>query len=45
MSLTKEWINRITHWDNTLWQLCYEPLSILISGFVTRQQRAQAAEA
>ena len=39
MSLTKEWINRITHWDNTLWQICYEPLGTLeLSGFVTRKQ-------
>ena len=39
MSLTKEWINRITHWDNTLWQICYEPIAVLdLEGFVTRQQ-------
>ncbi len=45
MSLTKEWINRITHWDTTLWQLCYEPLAIIeLDGFVTRKQFT-AAEA
>jgi alpha-mannosidase len=39
MSLTKEWLNRITHWDNALWQICYEPLATLeLSGFVTRKQ-------
>lgn len=39
MSLTKEWLNRITHWDNALWQICYEPLAILeLRGFVTRKQ-------
>jgi len=39
MSLTKEWLNRITHWDNALWQICYEPLMTLaLSGFVTRKQ-------
>jgi alpha-mannosidase len=39
MSLTKEWLNRITHWDNTLWQICYEPLATLeLNGFVTRKQ-------
>lgn len=36
MSLTKEWLNRITHWDNALWQICYEPLATLeLSGFAT----------
>jgi alpha-mannosidase len=39
MSLTKEWFNRITHWDNTFWQICYEPLATLeLNGFVTRKQ-------
>jgi alpha-mannosidase len=39
MSLTKEWLNRITHWDNTLWQNCYESLATLdLNGFVTRKQ-------
>ncbi len=39
MSLTKEWLNRITHWDNALWQICYEPLATLaLDGFVTRKQ-------
>ena len=39
MSLTKEWLNRITHWDNALWQICYEPLGTFeLSGFVTRKQ-------
>jgi alpha-mannosidase len=39
MSLTKEWINRITHWDTTLWQICYEPLAIIeLEGFVTKKQ-------
>jgi alpha-mannosidase len=39
MSLTKEWLNRITHWDHALWQICYEPLEKLeLSGFVTRKQ-------
>ncbi len=39
MSLTKEWINRITHWENTLWQICYEPIAIIdLDGFVTQQQ-------
>jgi len=39
MSLTKEWINRITHWDNVLWEICYEPLgNVALSGFVTRKQ-------
>jgi alpha-mannosidase len=39
MSLTKEWVNRIRHWDNTLWQICYEPLSTLeLTGFVTLKQ-------
>ena len=39
MSLTKEWLNRITHWDNTLWQICYEPIDKLeLSGFVTKKQ-------
>jgi alpha-mannosidase len=39
MSLTKEWINRITHWDNALWQICYEPLGTLeLCGFVTLKQ-------
>jgi alpha-mannosidase len=39
MSLTKEWINRITHWDSTLWQICYEPLAIIeLDGFVTHKQ-------
>ncbi len=38
MSLTKEWLNRITHWNNALWQICYEPLGTLeLSGFVTRK--------
>ncbi|NJD58327.1 MAG: alpha-mannosidase [Anaerolineales bacterium] len=39
MSLSKEWLNRITHWNNALWQICYEPLQTLeLSGFVTRKQ-------
>src|SRR4030042_4315044 len=39
MSLTKEWLNRITHWDSTLWQICYEPLATLeLTGFVTQKQ-------
>jgi alpha-mannosidase len=39
MSLTKEWLNRITHWDNALWEICYEPLGKLdLIGFVTRKQ-------
>ncbi len=39
MSLTKEWLNRINHWDNALWQICYEPLATLeLSGFITRRQ-------
>ena len=39
MSLTKEWLNRITHWDNALWEICYEPIENLeLSGFVTRKQ-------
>jgi len=39
MSLTKEWLNRITHWDNALWQICYEPLETLeLNGFVTLRQ-------
>ncbi len=39
MSLSKEWLNRITHWNNTLWQICYEPLgSLELGGFVTRKQ-------
>jgi len=39
MSLTKEWLNRITHWDNALWQICYEPLAALeLSGFATLKQ-------
>jgi len=39
MSLTKEWLNRITHWDNALWQICYEPLATLeLDGFVTQKQ-------
>jgi alpha-mannosidase len=39
MSLTKEWLNRITHWDHALWQICYEPLEKFeLSGFVTRNQ-------
>ena len=39
MSLTKEWLNRITHWDHALWQICYEPLEKFeLSGFVTRRQ-------
>lgn len=38
MSLTKEWINRITHWDNALWRICYEPLATMeLTGFVTRR--------
>jgi alpha-mannosidase len=38
MSLTKEWINRITHWNNALWQICYEPLqSLELSGFITHK--------
>jgi alpha-mannosidase len=38
MSLTQEWVNRITHWDSTLWQICYEPLETLeLIGFVTRE--------
>ncbi len=39
MSLTTEWLNRITHWNNALWQLCYAPLQALeLRGFVTRRQ-------
>ena len=39
MSLTKEWLNRITHWDTALWQICYEPLSTQeLNGFVTLKQ-------
>lgn len=39
MSLTKEWQNRIAHWENALWQICYEPLATLeLSGFVTQKQ-------
>ena len=39
MTFTKEWLNRITHWDNALWQICYEPLATLeLSGFSTRKQ-------
>jgi alpha-mannosidase len=39
MSLTKEWLNRITHWDHALWEICYEPLEKFeLSGFVTRKQ-------
>jgi alpha-mannosidase len=39
MSLTKEWLNRVTHWNNALWQICYEPLQNLeLVGFVTRRQ-------
>jgi alpha-mannosidase len=39
MSLTKEWLNRITHWDNALWQICYESLATLdLNGFITRKQ-------
>lgn len=39
MALTKEWLNRITHWDSTLWQICYEPLATLeLTGIVTRKQ-------
>ena len=39
MSLSKEWINRITHWDNALWQICYHPLATVeLNGFVTRRQ-------
>jgi alpha-mannosidase len=39
MSLTKEWLNRITHWDHALWQICYEPLEKFeLSGFVTHNQ-------
>jgi alpha-mannosidase len=38
MSLSKEWLNRITHWNNTLWQICYERLgSLELNGFVTRK--------
>jgi alpha-mannosidase len=38
MSLTKEWQNRITHWNNALWRICYEPLeSLELSGFITRK--------
>jgi alpha-mannosidase len=38
MSLTKEWLNRITHWDSALWQICYEPLATLeLTGFVTQK--------
>ena len=39
MSLTKEWLNRITHWDSALWQICYEPLDTLeLTGFLTLKQ-------
>jgi alpha-mannosidase len=39
MSLTKEWLNRITHWDHALWQICYEPLEKFeLNGFVTHDQ-------
>jgi alpha-mannosidase len=38
MSLTKEWVNRISHWNNALWQICYEPLmSLELFGFITRR--------
>jgi alpha-mannosidase len=39
MSLSKEWLNRIKHWDTALWQICYEPIATLnLTGFVTRKQ-------
>jgi alpha-mannosidase len=39
MSLTREWVNRISHWNTTLWQICYEPLAIFeLTGFVTQNQ-------
>lgn len=39
MSLSIEWVNRISHWNAALWQICYEPLSIFdLTGFVTLQQ-------
>ncbi len=39
MALSKEWLNRITHWDSALWQICYEPIAPLdLQGFVTRKQ-------
>ena len=39
MSLSKEWFNRITHWESALWQICYEPLGKLeLTGFVSRKQ-------
>ncbi len=39
MSLTKEWLNRITHWENALWQICYEPLqSVELEGFATKKE-------
>jgi alpha-mannosidase len=39
MALTKEWINRITHWNNALWRLIYEPLANMeLAGFVTKRQ-------
>jgi alpha-mannosidase len=38
MSLSKEWHSRISHWEKTLWQICYEPLDTLeLSGFTTYQ--------
>ncbi len=39
MSLTKEWLNRIKHWDAALWQICYEPIATLeLTGFITHNQ-------
>ena len=39
MALTKEWFNRISHWNNAFWRMCYEPLvSFELSGFVTQKQ-------
>lgn len=39
MTLTKEWFNRISHWNNALWGMCYEPLrSFEFFGFVTQKQ-------
>src|SRR4030065_1444777 len=39
MSLTKEWLNRIKHWDAALWQIVYEPIATLeLTGFITRNQ-------
>lgn len=39
MSLSIEWVNRISHWNTALWKICYEPLaSFELSGFITQKQ-------